>query len=321
MTDEHEHGHHHGHGHEPGHGHGHGHHHGHESGHRPGHEPAPGFPRRTLLIAGLAAAVAAGGIAAYLLTEDDGGGTPDGGTGGSAGPTAGGAFHPSFGPDGLVTNEYAFRSPKAENAHNSPDWVVTSGSLFARASCGWTGVPDGQSPGPDSSPHTGSSVFRLVTRRRDFADCTVRTDIRLQPPGTTTRTSSVDWDGAHLWMRYRSPEQLYALSFRRRDGVVAIKRKTPDPNGAGAPGEQGAYVTLAEGKSAFGYREWHTVTGTATDQADGTVRLMLAIDGKTVLDVVDKAPERITGPGGVGIRGDNTDLDFRNFTAGPPTDH
>lgn len=302
-----------------------------------GEQPAPaggGLPRRAVLLAGLTGAVAVGAAAVYALTGDGspkpdgtppeigqptGGGRTGGGqTGGSAAPD--GVFRPVFHGDGLVTNEYAFRSPQAQDAHDDPDWVVTSGSLFTRAGCGWTGPPDGQSPGPDSTPHTGSSVFRLVTRRRDFGDSTARTEIRLQPPGTTSRTPEQDWDGAHLWLRYHSPQELYALSFRRRDGVVAIKRKTPDPAGAGAAGEQGDYVTLAEGRHVFGYQEWHTVAGTTVNQKGG-VRLVLTIDGKTVLDVVDSAPERISAPGGVGIRGDNTDLDFRNFTAGPAEGH
>ncbi|MEK8172153.1 hypothetical protein NKH77_31475 [Streptomyces sp. M19] len=71
---------------------------------------------------------------------------------------------------GLVTNEYASRRPGAADARTDPDWLVTSGSLFARWACGWTGVPDGDSPGPDSRRHTGSAVFRLVSRRRDFGD-------------------------------------------------------------------------------------------------------------------------------------------------------
>jgi hypothetical protein len=160
-------------------------------------------------------------------------------------------------------------------------------------------------------------VFRLVTRRRDFGNCTVQTQVRLQPPTTTPRTPKQDWDGAHIWLRYLAPDHLYALSFRRRDGVVVIKRKTPDAtNGIGAAGEQGDYVSVAEGKAAFPYNEWHTVTASAVDHKDG-VRLVLAIDGKTVLDTVDKDPKRITGAGGVGLRVDNTDLDFRDFTAGP----
>ncbi|MER5639319.1 family 16 glycoside hydrolase [Kitasatospora sp. NPDC002227] len=276
-------------------------------------EPGPVLPeepkpsRRALLIGTAAALVLGGGaLAAYELLDgsddDNGDDTTE--------------FKAKFSGSGLVTNEYAFRSPNAKDAHDSPDWLVTSGSLFTRDGAGWTGVPDGQSPGASSSQHNGSAVFRLVTKRRDFGDCTVQVQVRLQPPTTTSRTPKQDWDGGHIWLRYHSPDQLYALSFRRRDGVVVIKRKTPDPQGIGAAGEQGDYVTVAEGKAAFPYNEWHTVSASAVNHKEG-VRLVLAIDGRTVLDTIDKDPLRITGAGGVGLRVDNTDLDFRDFTAVP----
>nr|WP_237419125.1 DUF1080 domain-containing protein [Kitasatospora sp. SID7827] len=233
---------------------------------------------------------------------------PDG-----AGPD--GAFRPALDGDGLLTNEYAFRNAQAPDARTSPDWVATSGSLFAHDGTGSTGTPDGDSPGPDSARHTGSAVFRLVTRRRDFTGCAVSARVRLQAPLTTARTPAQDWDGAHLWLRYRSPQELYALSFRRRDGHLEIKRKTPGGGGDGT--EQGDYQTLAEGRHAFPYDEWHTVTATVRDTAEGKVRLTLAIDGGTVLDAVDDDPRRITGPGGVGLRADNTALEFRDYAVTP----
>ncbi|WP_441245139.1 family 16 glycoside hydrolase [Kitasatospora sp. McL0602] len=265
--------------------------------------------RRVLLLGGLAVLLGGGAIAAWELFGDHADGNGDDGEDTDA-------FRAAFPRDGLVTNEYAFRNPDAKGAHNDPDWVVTSGSLFAHGGAGWTGLPDGQSPGVSSDQHNGSSVFRLVTRRRDFRDCTVKVEVRLQPPGTTSRTPKQDWDGGHIWLRYRAPDDLYAISFRRRDGVVVIKRKTPDPAGIGAAGEQGDYVTVAEGKAAFPYGEWHTVTASAVNHPDG-VRLVLAIDGRTVLDTIDKDAKRISLPGGVGLRVDNTELDFRNFTADP----
>ncbi|GAA2739699.1 hypothetical protein [Kitasatospora cinereorecta] len=261
------------------------------------HRPLLG--RRALLLGGSVAALAAAAAAWELWPAPDAGPAP---------------FRPALGPDGLVTNEYAFRNQQAADARVSQDWVATSGSLFARDGAGWTGAPDGDSPGPASDRHTGSSVFRLVTRRRDFGDCQVLARVRLQAPGTTGRTPSQDWDGAHLWLRYRSPQQLYALSFRRRDGHVEIKRKTPGPDADTS--DQGDYRTLAEGKHSFPYGEWHEVGASARTMADGRVHLTLTVDGATVLETVDDDPERLTAPGGVGLRGDNTDLEFRDFRIG-----
>ncbi|MEU9131497.1 hypothetical protein AB0D08_25890 [Kitasatospora sp. NPDC048540] len=217
--------------------------------------------------------------------------------------------------DGLLTNEYAFRHPDAPDAHPDPDWVVTSGSLFADGGALWTGTPDGQSPDPASARHTDSAVFRLVTRRRDFADCTVRAEVLLEPPVTTSRTPAQDWDGGHLWLRYRSPQELYAVSFRRRDGVVVVKRKTPDEHGAADA--EGSYETIAEAKHAMEYGSWHSVEASVADTLTGAVRLRLAVDGRVLLDVKDQGGERITAPGGVGVRADNSDLRIRAFSVGP----
>ncbi|MGI5471541.1 hypothetical protein [Streptomyces sp. CA-132043] len=222
-------------------------------------------------------------------------------------------FRPDFPPAGLVTNEYAYRRPDAAGARTTADWQVTSGSLFARRGCGWTGVPDGEAPGPDSRDHTGSAVFRLVGRRRDFGDATVRCWVLLDRPGSTARTPAVDWDGGHLWLRYHGPQELYALSFRRRDGAVVLKRKHPSAERTGDT--EGEYTTLAEGRHALPYGRWHQVTAAVRTVAGDTVRLRLALNGRTVLDAEDRAPGRLVAPGGVGLRGDNTEMLFAHFSA------
>ncbi|MFJ4677240.1 hypothetical protein [Kitasatospora sp. NPDC088783] len=264
-------------------------------------DPRPRPSRRAILLGGSALTALAATTAAWQLWPQ-----PE--------PSSE-AFRPGLSGDGLLTNEYAFHNEQAPDARTSPDWVVTSGSLFAHGGTGSTGEPDGDSPGPDSARHTGSAVFRLVTRRRDFADCRVTAEVCLQPPVTTARTPAQDWDGAHLWLRYHSPQELYALSFRRRDGHVEIKRKTPGEDGDGT--DQGDYQTLAEGRHAFPYDEWHTVSATAHNTADGKVRLALTIDGRTVLETVDSDPRQLTVPGGTGLRVDNTALEFRDFTVKP----
>ncbi|MEK8172154.1 hypothetical protein NKH77_31480 [Streptomyces sp. M19] len=118
----------------------------------------------------------------------------------------------------------------------------------------------------------------------------------LQPPGSTARTPARDWDGGHLWLRYRGPGQLYALSFRRRDGQVVLKRKRPVP---GRPDDEaGGYTTLARRAHGLPYGLWHRVSATARTTGAGTVRLRLALNGRVVLDAEDRDPGRWPGPAG-----------------------
>ncbi|MFD6421661.1 hypothetical protein [Streptomyces sp. NPDC060198] len=299
---------------------------------------ASGYSRRAVVGLGLAATV---GV--LPLTDDPPAETGAGGPGGTgarndhvaAPPPARAAdtavtcgvadaapFVAVFPGSGLITNEYAHRHHGAPDARVDPDWSVTSGSLFADRGAAWSGIPDGLSPDPASRLHTGSSVLRAVTVRRDFADTAVRTRVLLRPPGTTDRTPATDWDGGHLWLRYRSPQELYALSFRRRDGLVAIKRKLLLPGsaeGEGVEGEdvEGVYTTLAQARCAIPYDSWHDVEAQARTTAPATVLLRLLVDGRTVAEAVDTGPGVLTGPGGVGVRGDNTELRFSAFTAAP----
>jgi len=164
--------------------------------------------------------------------------------------------------------------------------------------------------------HTDSAVFRLVTRRRDFGSVQVSTSVLVDRPITTRRTPVSDWDGGHVWLRYQSPQQLYALSFRRRDGAVVIKRKIAAHDAAAVDG--GDYTTLAQTNLAMPYGSWQQVTASAVDGPAGTVLLTLGINGRTALTVVDHAPGPLLRPGGVGLRVDNSELYFRDFTATHP---
>lgn len=156
-------------------------------------------------------------------------------------------------------------------------------------------------------------MFRLVTRRRDFADVEVRGAIRVERPVTTARTPLQDYDGGHVWLRYHSPQELYAVSFRRRDGVVVVKRKLPAGDAAAANG--GDYATLAEARHGVAYGTWHDIRARVRNQPHGAVQLVLQIDGTTVLSALDRSPGPLRRPGGVGLRGDNSELAFRAFTA------
>jgi hypothetical protein len=277
---------------------------------------SPGTPsRRGVLVGGLvlgAAVVGAAGVGAAVEL----GGSGSGGSAAQAGSVQ--PFAASFPASGLVTNEFAYREPNSPQAHDSADWIVTSGSLFAQDGDGWTGVPDSGETGTDSAKYNDSAVFRLVTRRRDFGAVKVATAVKVDQPITTPRTPASEWDGAHLWLRYHSPSELYALSFRRRDGLLVIKRKVTADDSAAVDG--GDYTTLAQTKLPIPYGSWQQVAGSAVNGSGGTIRLQLEVNGRTALSVVDHAPGALLKPGGVGLRVDNSELWFRDFTATPLSD-
>jgi hypothetical protein len=272
--------------------------------------------RRALLASALTAAVAGGIAASFPGGPEPSPGRPPGKD--RCGPSRPGraVFRARFPADGLITNEFAFRRPDDPRSRTDPDWHVTSGSLFARWSLGWTGVPDDTPPDPGSDYATGSCVFRLVTRRRDFTDAGVTFRALVEPPVSTPGQPERDWDGAHLWMRYRSPQELYALSFRRRDGAVVIKRKAPtrqDPQGPGV------YTTLAVADHSLSYGQWHQVGAEVRNTASGRVRISLELNGRPVLATEDTAPGGLLRAGGIGLRGDNTSLVFDSLTVAAPS--
>jgi hypothetical protein len=214
----------------------------------------------------------------------------------------------------LVTNEFARHHPADPRSRTSRDWVVTSGSLFAEDGTAWSGPVDGGSPDPASRTATGSAVLRAVSARRDFGDVTVTLGLDVAGMVTTARTGERAYDGVHLFLRYSTPETLYAVSLCRRDDLAAIKRKEP------ADGEEdGRYTTLAEAHLACPVRRWQDYTVTVRDEPAG-VRLSLAVDGRVVVAALDagspgSAPLR--GAGRVGLRGDNTEFHVRDFQVTP----
>lgn len=218
-----------------------------------------------------------------------------------------GVFAPSFaGPDRLVSNERAYREPAGRGVAVSRDWTVTSGSLFARDGAGWTGVPDGGSPGPASANATGSAVFRAVSREHTFADVVVTTRVRVDRLVQTARTPARDWDGVHLFLRYRDANNLYTVDAHRRDGALTVKRK-----------RGGDYEILGEVDHPVPRGRWVDVHASARTTADG-VRIALRIDRVPVLTVTDTSGEAISGAGRVGIRGDNCEFSFRDYRAWTP---
>jgi hypothetical protein len=210
----------------------------------------------------------------------------------------------------LVTNEHAYRHAGDDGVRTSPQWLVTSGSLFGTGTFLWSGVPDGGAPGPRSSPQTGSAVLRAVTVDDTYTDVDISFDLRVNNLTRTARTPSQDYDGVHVSLRYQNERLLYYVSVFRRDGVVAVKKKVP-----GGPSNGGTYSTLASDDTlprAGLLPGWRHVEVSIVGVTE--VLIELRIDGRRVLSATEKAADApIVWPGRVGIRGDNCDFYLRNF--------
>jgi hypothetical protein len=180
------------------------------------------------------------------------------------------ACAPATAADGLVDD---FGGP-------SDAWQITSGSLSFE----------------DGVARTDSPVFRMVSADRGFNDVTVTVrlavdDLRKGP----------DWSGAHVWVRYQSQYELYAVSVDREDGTMIIKKKC-----VGGSDNGGTYYNLTDYQAAtVPYGDWQDVTVTATDQSDGSVSITASRDGHTMSANDDGVGCSPLHGGGVGVRGDN----------------
>lgn len=215
-----------------------------------------------------------------------------------------GGIEDSFtGPDALIAAE---RRPGTDD----DTWTLTSGSLFRDHGQGWTGLPDDGS-GEDA---TGSAVFRMVSVRRDLGDVDVSVKLDVERLVTTPRTPERSFDGAHIWVRYQSDRQLYAVSVDRRDATMIIKKKCPggDVNG-------GTYFDLsasvADAPIPFG--RWQSVSVSVRNRPDGAVAISARRDGHTVAAVDDGVGCPPLLDGGVGIRGDNAELRIDDIRVAP----
>lgn len=268
--------------------------------------PRTAAPKMTLLrqhawqIAGVAALVAFSAAVSLLMSH------------GSAV-----MLSPSF-PMGekLITNEHAYFKPHALGTRTSQDWIVTSGSLFSYNGAGWTGVPDGVRPNATSSNGTDSAVFRVVTRRADFTNVTVSFQLKIARLVTTPRTPSNAFDGIHVFLRYQNYQDLYVVSVYRRDGMVAVKEKVP-----GGPSDGGTYYTLKEAPYRTPIHTWVPVNITIVTLTSKAVRIRLIIGNHQVLTMTEPASRvpPILSAGRVGLRGDNCEFYFRDFTVNRAT--
>jgi hypothetical protein len=211
----------------------------------------------------------------------------------------------------LVTNDYAYFNASNRRAVRSSDWIVTSGSLFARHGAAWTGIPDAAAPNARSTNGTGSATFRVVTRVRNFGDVAVSFDLLTQRFVATRQHRTHSWDGVHVFLHYRSQHSLYVVTVNRRDNVVLVKKKRP-----GGPANGGTYYTVG---SAVSYtpplERWQHVLATIGSSADHTTTIALYVDGRQLLGRMDTGVggDPLTQPGAVGIRGDDAEFEFANF--------
>ncbi|MWA00734.1 hypothetical protein F8568_010160 [Actinomadura sp. LD22] len=219
------------------------------------------------------------------------------------------------GRDRLVTNEYAHWNPRASDARRSPDWDVTSGSLFVRDGAGWSGPPDQAVPDARSSTGTGSSVFRMNTRRADFEDVRVTLRVRvlrLVPGGGRAPTEPTD--GLHLMLRRQDQTELYVASLARRDGLLVVKKKL-----TGGTENGGTYTTLGQVRHPFRPGAWQSFDVRITSNGRSLVTIAVRQDGRVLLEAVDggRHGPPIVRPGSIGLRADNCEFAFTDLRAHP----
>jgi hypothetical protein len=223
-------------------------------------------------------------------------------------------FKAAFPQSGLVTNEFAYWNPADPQRVESSDWEMTSGSMFARDGNGYTGTINNNLSNAKSTTGTGSDIFRLNTRNYSFENVQVSMKLNISRLVTTSRTPAVDWDGVHIFLRYQSQYELYYASVARRDGHVVVKKKC-----LGGPSNGGAYYALGNSEVsglAFPLNSWQDVGASIRTNTDGSVAITLLRGGKIVSSAIDNgvgcAPIRTAGASG--IRGDNAEFQFNNFT-------
>jgi hypothetical protein len=240
-------------------------------------------------------------------------------------------FQDTFtGSDGLITNEYAHWN---SDGINSPDWDMTSGSLFRQTNAAWTGVPDSCSPDKFSSSCTDSNVFRLNTKKNFSGNVKVSLALKNNSDIHDSNCNSNDtcWHGVHIWMRYQTQYDLYYVSINRADNQVVIKRKVPC-----GTDNQGTYFVLAQATHAWTVGTWQHFSMTIQTNGDGSVTLKVYDDDTHTLitqgtdlggtnqnwssgcttqghyPTAQYPP--ITAAGAVGVRGDFDNFNFDDFT-------
>jgi hypothetical protein len=220
-------------------------------------------------------------------------------------------FRDSFdGPDGIITNHYAYYAPPYVDAYRSPTWEVQSGCALQDGNRLWTGAPTANEPNRECSNGTGSAVFRMWTKRSDFGDVDV--SLGLRNDGFTREGET--WDGVKIYLRRQDGDNFYTAEVNRREGNVIIQRKC-DGRYALLDGVRSAATPARVGK-------WENVGGTVVNLPHDEVRIQVVRGGDVVLEATDEAGacDALRRPGRVGVRGDRTEfyvdgIDVRGLSA------
>jgi hypothetical protein len=172
-------------------------------------------------------------------------------------------------------------------------------------------VPTDNLPNLDSSNGSGSQIFRLWTKRSDFANVKVEMDLRNNGFSGGGAFPAVSWDGVKLWLRRQGASGsvgLYTAEVNRRQGNVLIQKKCAGSSDYSILGQAGNLPARTG--------QWERVGGSVRNNPDGSVTLQVIRNGTVVLSATDTgagcAP--ITSAGKVGVRADNTNFNFDNFT-------
>jgi hypothetical protein len=218
------------------------------------------------------------------------------------------------GPDGVITNHYAFWSPDDDSAFRDDIWEMESGCALRSDNTLWTGVPTSNLPNRDCSNGSGSEVFRLWTKQ-SFTDVNVSFSLR-NNGYVAGAEGERSWDGIKIWLRRQGGTGsvgLYTAEVNRRQGNIMIQKKC-----AGSTEYHILSQARPEGSEAS-IGEWEEVGGSIKNQPDGSVKITLVRHGETVLEATDDgvgcAP--YTTAGRVGIRGDYTNFNADDFLVTP----
>lgn len=163
-------------------------------------------------------------------------------------------------------------------------WQITSGALSFN----------------EGVARTSSPVFRMNSVDRSFDNVIVTATLAVDE-----LHGGPDWSGAHIWVRYQSEYELYAVSVDREDGTMIIKKKC-----AGGDSNGGTYYDLTDyqGGAPVPFGEWQNVTVSATDRPDGSVAITASRDGHSMSATDHGVGCAPLHSGGVGVRGDNAKI-------------
>jgi hypothetical protein len=224
---------------------------------------------------------------------------------------------PLSGPDQIVTNEFAHFSPGDGCPYTSSVWDMTSGTLLIKNNAGYSGVPTLETSSQcESAVHNNSAIFRLNTKENDFKNIKVSMDYMPVAHGGGGAPNN-SYDGIHIWVGYQNEYALYAATIFRWDNEVVIKKKVPVAQAHCTDvSNDGCYFNVSKTvQNPETAKVWHHVDVTETTDSKGIVSITTSIDGKLVASGVDNGVSGAPYPvGAVGVRGDNTEFYFKNFT-------